>query len=62
MAGYEACLVGSEACLAGSWALEGGMDGRTNEWTDGKFPHSTGLHPLHAQKPNIQFFKPNSMI
>ena len=48
---------GSLALLSGlaGWAsglaARGGMNGRTNERTDGKSPHSTGLCPLSGPLP-----------
>ena len=44
-------LAGWASGLAG-WP-RGGMDGRTNEQTNGKSPHSTGLHPLSGPLPKI---------
>ena len=41
-------LAGPQAWLDGP---EGGTDGRTNERTNGKSPHSTGLRPLSGPLP-----------
>ena len=48
LAGSQAWLVGPQAWLAGPQAWPEGLEGggRTNGWTQGKSPHSTGLRPL----------------
>ena len=51
MEGFKGQLKGSEGQLEGLRASRGGTDERTNERTDGKSPHSTGLCPLPGPLP-----------
>ena len=53
LAGPQAWLSRPQAWLAGppGWMAQRG--GRTNKWTDGNSPHSTGLRPLSLPKKSL---------
>ena len=50
--GPKGLLKGPEGRKEGPGSLPGGPGGQMYGWTDGIFPHSTGLRPLLGPLPN----------